>query len=79
MFIEGNVAPRHAKMIFLLLISVIGGYFVYNSVQTGLVLKIDCRAGYKDMFPLREIMKSGKRSYPSGFTMLKETIKWIQE
>jgi hypothetical protein len=58
--IEGNVSPRHAKMILLLLIPVAGGYFVYNSFQTGLVLKIYCVNGDKDMFPLREIVKEGK-------------------
>ena len=58
--IEGNVAPRHARMIFLLLIPAVGGYFVYNSLQTGLVLKIDCLNGDKDMFPLREIVKGKK-------------------
>lgn len=60
MFVEGNVAPRHARMIFLLLIPVAGGYFVYNSLETGLILKIDCSNGEKDMFPLKEIVKEKK-------------------
>ena len=52
--IEGNVAPHHARMILLLLIPVVGGYFVYNSLQTGLVLKIYCTNGKKDTFPLEK-------------------------
>jgi len=28
--IDGNIAPRHARMIILLLIPVVGAYFVYN-------------------------------------------------
>ena len=60
MFVEGNVAPRHARMIFLLLIPVAGGYFVYNSLQTGLILKIDCSNGDKDMFPLKELIEEKK-------------------
>lgn len=58
--IKGDVAPRHARMVFLLLIPVVGGYFVYNSLQTGLVLKVDCTNGYQDMFPLEEIIKDKK-------------------
>ncbi len=58
--IEGNIAPRHARMVFFLLIPVVGGYFVYNALQTGLVLKIVCANGDKDMFPLREIVRDKK-------------------
>lgn len=60
MFVEGNVAPRNAKMIFLLLIPVAGGYFVYNSLQTGLILKIDSSKGERNMFPLKEIIRDKK-------------------
>ncbi|MGC3946417.1 MAG: hypothetical protein QM762_18165 [Chryseolinea sp.] len=55
-----NLSPRHAKLSLLLLIPVVGGYFVYNSFQTGLVIKIDCADGEKDMFPLRNIIKGQK-------------------
>ena len=58
--IEGNISARQARMIFLLLIPVAGGYFVYNSVQAGLVLRMYCSNGDKDMFPLREIIKDNK-------------------
>jgi len=60
MLIDGNIAPRHARMIILFLIPVVGAYFVYNSLQTGLVLKIHCADGSKDMFPLGEIVKEKK-------------------
>lgn len=56
MFIDGDIAPRHAKLIFLLLVPVVGAYFVYNSLRTGLVLRIHCIDGSKDMFPLEEIL-----------------------
>lgn len=58
--IDGNIAPYHSRMIILLFIPVVGGYFVYNSLQTGLVLKIYCADGNKDMFPLGEIVKNKK-------------------
>jgi uncharacterized membrane-anchored protein len=29
--IQGDLSPRHARMILLLLVPVIGGYFIYNS------------------------------------------------
>src|ERR1044072_5920717 len=58
--IEGNVAPRNARMIFILLIPVVGGLFVYNALQTGTVLKIEYSNGKKDMFPLRIISKEKK-------------------
>jgi hypothetical protein len=58
--IEGDISPRHARMILLLLIPVAGGYFVYNSLQTGLILKIECVDGERDMFPLKDIIKKQK-------------------
>lgn len=58
--IDGDISPRHARMIFLLLIPVAGGYFVYNSLQTGLILKIECVDGERDMFPLKDIIKKQK-------------------
>jgi hypothetical protein len=53
----GNIAPRQARMIFFLFIPLTGGYFIYNSLQTGLVLKIDFSNGDKDTFPLDEIVQ----------------------
>src|SRR5688572_30040599 len=55
--IEGNIKPRDAGMILFLFIPLVGGFFVYNSVQTGIVLKLDYADGVKDMFPLKEITK----------------------
>lgn len=57
---SGNIEPRHARMIMFLFIPIIGGYFTYNSLQMGLVLKIDCSNGDRDMFPLDEIIKKKK-------------------
>lgn len=49
--IEGNASPRHARMILLLLIPVAGGYFVYNSLQTGLVMKFTVLTVTRTCFP----------------------------
>lgn len=58
--ISGNLPPRGARMIFLLFIPVAGAYFVYHSLQTGQVLKLECLNGTKEMFPLRHIAKAKK-------------------
>jgi hypothetical protein len=55
--IRGDLSIKGAKMILLFFIPIVGAFFVYNSLQTGIVLKIDFSDGTKDMFPLKEIAK----------------------
>jgi hypothetical protein len=53
--IHKDNAVRNAKMILFLLIPFAGAYFVYTSLQTGTLLRINYSAYKKLMFPLREI------------------------
>jgi hypothetical protein len=53
--IHKDNAVRNAKMILFLLIPCVGAYFVYNSLQTGTLLRINYSAYKKLMFPLKEI------------------------
>jgi hypothetical protein len=59
---KGDIKPVHAKIVFLLFIPAAGAYFVYNSLQTGLLLKFDYSNGSKGMLPLRELIKTQKLS-----------------
>ena|SRR5690349_5539127 len=69
--IQGNVGSRFARVILLILIPLGGGgYFVYNSLRTGLILKITCSSGSKEIFPLKEMVKNKElaefKTYLSG-------------
>jgi hypothetical protein len=43
-----------------LLIPLIGVYFVYNSMRTGIIMSINYAAHKKEMFPLTEIIKQNR-------------------
>jgi hypothetical protein len=52
---EGELTRYVARAITVLLIPVIGGYFVYNALETGMILKIECINGRKERLPLKEL------------------------
>jgi hypothetical protein len=58
--INNDIALRNAKLIWLLFIPVAGAYFVFYSLQTGIILKINYALDKNDMFPLKQIVKDGK-------------------
>jgi hypothetical protein len=51
---------RSYKMMFLFFIPFLGANFVYNSLRTGTVLKVNYSQDKYDMFPLREIVRQKK-------------------
>jgi hypothetical protein len=51
---------RFVKMLLFLLIPGIGIYFIYTSLRTGIVLKINYDGYKKDMFPLKDIIKENR-------------------
>ena len=60
-FISGNGNTGLVKiLVFLLLIGCAGGYFVYSSVQHGIILRISYGIGKRDRFPLRTIVMQGQ-------------------
>src|SRR4051812_16719974 len=50
-FNEGSL--KSIKMLAFLLIPCLGGFFIYNSLQTGLLIKIKYSSDKNDMFPLK--------------------------
>ncbi|HMG91039.1 MAG TPA: hypothetical protein VK589_13330 [Chryseolinea sp.] len=54
--IHGDISPRGARMVLLLLIPLVGVYFIYTSLQTGTILQINYGKDKKDQFPLRQII-----------------------
>lgn len=72
--IKGDIALRQTRMIFLLLIPVAGGYFAYNSLRTGLLLKIECAGGKKYMFPIRDIVREQKLNEMRKFLNQRFTV-----
>jgi hypothetical protein len=55
--INGDIGPQNARLALVLFIPFVGAYFVYNSVQTGIILRINYQRYKTTKFPLREIMK----------------------
>jgi hypothetical protein len=53
-------AERYIKMLLFLLIPVIGVYFVYNSMRTGIIMSVNYAADKKEMFPLNEIIRQNR-------------------
>ena len=53
-------AERYIKMLLFLLIPVIGVYFVYNSMRTGIIMSVNYSAHKKEMFPLNEIIRQNR-------------------
>jgi hypothetical protein len=53
-------AERYVKMLLFLLIPVIGVYFVYNSMRTGIIMSVNYSAHKKEMFPLNEIIRQNR-------------------
>ena len=53
-------AERYIKMLLFLLIPVIGVYFVYNSMKTGIIMSVNYAADKKEMFPLNEIIRQNR-------------------
>jgi len=47
----------YVKMLLFLLIPFVGIYFLYNSLKTGVIVRINYAAYKKKMFPLKEIIK----------------------
>jgi hypothetical protein len=52
----GDYRPHSARMALFLFIPLVGLYFIYTSLQTGLILKIYYGRNRKDKFPLRKII-----------------------
>ena len=61
------MAVRNAKMILFLLIPCVGAYFVYNSLQTSTVLRINYFGGKKYKFSLKEIIREGRLTEFTSF------------
>lgn len=53
--LNGDVSTRSARMVLFLFIPLIGGYFIYTSLQTGTVLEINYGRNKKSKFSLRKI------------------------
>jgi len=53
-------AERYIKMLLFLLIPVIGVYFVYNSMRTGIIMSVNYAAHKTEMFPLNEIIRQNR-------------------
>ena len=53
-------AERYIKMLLFFLIPVIGVYFVYNSMKTGIIMSVNYAADKKEMFPLNEIIRQNR-------------------
>lgn len=58
MVISDDFPTGNLRMLFVLFIPFVGVYFVYNSVQMGLVLKVKCSDGSRWIFPLKEIARA---------------------
>jgi len=53
-------AERYVKMLLFLLIPVVGVYFVYNSMRTGIIMSVNYSADKSEMFPLNEIIRQNR-------------------
>jgi putative Mn2+ efflux pump MntP len=51
---------RYVKMLLFLLIPLIGVYFVYNSMKTGIIMSVNYSDDKSEMFPLNEIIRQNR-------------------
>jgi len=55
-FQKGDMSGRQVRIVLLLFIPVVGGYFVYSSLQTGTILKINYGSDKKSRFSLNTVL-----------------------
>ena len=59
-FQRGDISTRQVRIVLLLFIPFVGGYFVYSSLQTGTILNINYGADKKSRFSLNRFLKNNE-------------------
>ncbi len=59
-FHKGDMSGRQVRIVLLLFIPVVGGYFVYSSLQTGTILSINYGSDKKSRFSLNWVLKKNE-------------------